>query len=128
MPNLAALNQDTEVEFESPKDIIHRISESLLKGYTKAPLLDRYDMYQIIMNYWFEVMHDDVYFITQDGWPAANSLRELALKKGEKSSSSKLKRTSHHFSPHFRKPAQRLHKSTAVRSLRYVPDHHGLLV
>ncbi|MEJ1406479.1 MAG: type I restriction endonuclease subunit M, partial [Candidatus Sedimenticola sp. (ex Thyasira tokunagai)] len=42
------------------------------------------DMYQIIMDYWAEVMQDDVYFITQDGWPAANTLRELVVKKGEK--------------------------------------------
>ena len=67
-----------------PKDIIHRISESLLEAYTEAPLLDRYDMFQIIMDYWFEIMQDDVYFIAQDGWLAANSIRELAVKKGEK--------------------------------------------
>jgi type I restriction enzyme M protein len=77
--NLPALSQS-----DFPKDVIHRISESLLKAYTEAPLLDRYDMFQIIMDYWAEVMQDDVYFITQDAWPAANSLRELAVKKGEK--------------------------------------------
>lgn len=69
---------------DHPKEIIHTISEALLKAYTDAPLLDRYDMYQIIMDYWAEVMQDDVYFITQDGWPAANALRELVVKKGEK--------------------------------------------
>ncbi|RNL63443.1 type I restriction-modification system subunit M [Zhongshania marina] len=67
-----------------PKDVINRISEDLLQAYTKAPLLDRYDMYQIIMDYWSETMQDDVYFITQDGWAMANSLRELIVKKGEK--------------------------------------------
>jgi type I restriction enzyme M protein len=77
--NLAALSQN-----DFPKDVIHRISESLLDAYSDAPLLDRYDMYQILMNYWFEVMQDDVYFITQDGWAAANSIRELVVKKGEK--------------------------------------------
>jgi type I restriction enzyme M protein len=82
--NLPALSQDSIVGYESPKDVIHRISEDLLEAYTKAPLLDRYDMYQIIMDYWFETMQDDIYFITQDGWSAANSLRELAAKKGEK--------------------------------------------
>jgi type I restriction enzyme M protein len=76
---LDALNQR-----DFPKDIIHRISESLLEAYTKAPLLDRYDMYQIIMDYWFETMQDDVYVITQDGWLSANSIRELVMKKGEK--------------------------------------------
>lgn len=77
--NLAAIDQG-----DFPKEIIHRISESLLETYTEAPLLDRYDMYQIIMDYWFETMQDDVYFITQDGWSAANSIRELAVIKGEK--------------------------------------------
>ncbi len=77
--NLAALSQK-----DHPKAVIHQISEDLLQAYTDAPLLDRYDMYQIIMDYWAEVMQDDVYFITQDGWPAANAIRELVVKKGEK--------------------------------------------
>ena len=74
---------DINVE-DFPKEVIHRISEALLQIYTDAPLLDRYNMYQIIMDYWAEVMQDDVYFITQDGWSAANAIRELVVKKGEK--------------------------------------------
>ncbi|MCU7844854.1 MAG: type I restriction-modification system subunit M [Candidatus Thiodiazotropha sp. (ex Monitilora ramsayi)] len=69
---------------DHPKTIIHIVSEALLEAFATAPLLDSYDMYQIIMHYWAEVMQDDVYFITQDGWPAANALRELVVKKGEK--------------------------------------------
>ena len=69
---------------DHPKDIIHRISEALLSAFASAPLLDKYDMYQIIMDYWFEVMQDDIYFITQDGWDEANSLRELVVRKGVK--------------------------------------------
>ncbi|MFQ3243904.1 MAG: type I restriction enzyme M protein [Arenicella sp.] len=76
---LADLNQD-----DLPKAVIHRISENLLAAYTQASLLDRYDMYQIIMDYWAETMQDDIYYITQDGWSAANSIRELVVKKGEK--------------------------------------------
>jgi len=77
--NLAALSQQ-----DLPKVVIDRISEALLKAYSDAPLLDRYDMYQIIMDYWAETMQDDVYVITQDGWSAANSIRELVVKKGQK--------------------------------------------
>ena len=69
---------------QPPKEIIHRISESLLSAYTEAPLLDKYDIYQIIMDYWADTLQDDVYVITQDGWQAGNSLRELVVKKGEK--------------------------------------------
>jgi len=76
---LAELDQS-----DLPKDVIHRISERLLESFTQAPLLDRYDMYQIIMDYWFETMQDDVYVITQDGWSAGNSIRALVVKKGEK--------------------------------------------
>ncbi len=39
-----------------PKEIIHRIAENLLHSYTNMSLLDRYDMYQIIMDYWSETM------------------------------------------------------------------------
>jgi type I restriction enzyme M protein len=70
---------------QPPKEIIHRISESLLSAFTEAPLLDKYDIYQIIMDYWAETLQDDVYVITQDGWQAGNVLRELIAKKGEKS-------------------------------------------
>jgi len=77
--NLKALSQS-----DLPRDVIHRISEGLLHAYTDTPLLDRYDMYQIIMDYWFETMQDDVYVITQDGWQAGSKIREIMLKKGEK--------------------------------------------
>lgn len=70
--------------YESPKEIIHRISESLLSAYSNAPLLDKYDIYQIIMDYWAGSMQDDVYVITQDGWEAGKVLRELVVKKGDK--------------------------------------------
>lgn len=54
----------------NPKHLIHTISENLLQQYHKKPLIDKYDMYQHLMTYWFEVMQDDCYLITQDGWKA----------------------------------------------------------
>lgn len=71
-----------EQGFEPPKEIIHRISEALLNAYKDAPLLDKYDIYQIIMDYWAESMQDDIYIITQDGWQAGKVLRELVVNKG----------------------------------------------
>lgn len=67
-----------------PKAIIERISEDLLKRYQKTPLLNHYDVYQILMDYWAEVMQDDVYVLVQDGWQAGKVIRELMVKKGEK--------------------------------------------
>ncbi|WP_353409332.1 type I restriction-modification system subunit M [Arenicella sp. 4NH20-0111] len=77
--NLSAIGQG-----QNPKEIIHRISEALLAAYQNSPLLNCYDMYQIVMDYWADTMQDDVYFITQDGWSAANTVRVLKAKKGEK--------------------------------------------
>lgn len=67
-----------------PKSIIHNISEDLLQRYEAAPLLDKYDIYQILMDYWAEAMQDDIYAITQDGWQVGGQLRKLLVTKGEK--------------------------------------------
>lgn len=69
---------------DKPKEIIQRISEDLLQRYASIPLLDKYDMYQILMNYWSETLQDDVYVLVQDGWTAGKKIRELVAKKGEK--------------------------------------------
>jgi type I restriction enzyme M protein len=58
-----------------PKDTIHAISEALLATYESRALIDRYDVYQHLMNFWFDVMQDDCYLIaapveTGGGWQA----------------------------------------------------------
>jgi type I restriction enzyme M protein len=53
-----------------PKDLIHQMSESLLGWYADKPLLDNYDVYQHLMDYWTETMQDDCYLIADDGWKA----------------------------------------------------------
>jgi type I restriction enzyme M protein len=53
-----------------PKEIIAELSESLLAHYTGKPLIDRYDVYQHLMDYWAEAMQDDCYLIAADGWVA----------------------------------------------------------
>jgi type I restriction enzyme M protein len=69
---------------EHPKDIIHNISEMLLNQYQDAKLLDKYDIYQLLMDYWQETLQDDTYVITQDDWLAGQTIRPLIVKKGEK--------------------------------------------
>ena len=69
---------------DSPKAIIQRISEDLLASYAEAPLLSKYDIYQILMDYWAEVMLDDVFVLAQVGWGEGNQLRSLKVAKGEK--------------------------------------------
>lgn len=53
-----------------PKQTIHSISENVLQTYTGKALMNKYDVYQHLMNYWNEVMQDDCYLIAVDGWKA----------------------------------------------------------
>ena len=61
----------------SPREIIQTLSEDLLERFTVLPLLDAYDVYQKLMDYWDEVMQDDVYLITAEGWVEAARPREV---------------------------------------------------
>ena len=69
---------------DKPKALIETLSEDLLHRFIEADLLDRYDIYQILMDYWAETMQDDVDVLVQDGWSAGKTLRELVAKKGQK--------------------------------------------
>jgi len=53
-----------------PKALIETIAEALLATFNQAPLLDAYDIYQHLMDYWAETMQDDAYLIAADGWVA----------------------------------------------------------
>ena len=53
-----------------PKEVIASLSEDLLAHYTDKPLIDKYDVYQHLMDYWAETMQDDSYHIAVDGWKA----------------------------------------------------------
>jgi len=53
-----------------PKVLIDDLSEFLLVTYTGKALINCYDVYQHLMNYWFETMQDDCYLIAADGWQA----------------------------------------------------------
>lgn len=53
-----------------PKKLIQELSEDLLETFRKAPLLDAYDTYQHLMDYWAETMQDDCYMLVHDGWKA----------------------------------------------------------
>jgi len=54
----------------APKERITDLAESLLAYYTAQPLIDKYDIYQHLMDYWAETMQDDAYLIADDGWKA----------------------------------------------------------
>jgi type I restriction enzyme M protein len=66
-----------------PKDVIAALSEYLLAHYAGKPLIDAYDIYQHLMDYWTETMQDDVYIVAADGWKAETARVIEKDKKGK---------------------------------------------
>ncbi len=66
-----------------PKLLIECIAEDLLAAFRDAPLLDAYDVYQHLMDFWASVMQDDAYLIATDGWAAKTSRIVETDKKGK---------------------------------------------
>jgi type I restriction enzyme M protein len=72
--DLAAIAEDTK-----PGELIGAIGDDLLARFKSVPLLDEYDVYEQLMAYWHDVMHDDVFLVMHDGWLGAAKPR-LAIK------------------------------------------------
>jgi type I restriction enzyme M protein len=53
-----------------PKEVITALAEDLLSHYLGKPLINPYDIYQHLLDYWAEIMQDDLYLIAADGWKA----------------------------------------------------------
>ena len=53
-----------------PKALIDELSEDILATFRNAQLIDAYDVYQHLLNYWEASLQDDVYQISQIGWLA----------------------------------------------------------
>lgn len=66
-----------------PKELIHLISEDLLEKFSDVKLISPYDIYQILMDYWADVMQDDCYMISVEGWEIGQKVRELIPTKGK---------------------------------------------
>lgn len=67
-----------------PRLVIHELSEDLLIRFSDVPLINRYDIYQRLMDYWAEAMQDDVYLIASDGWLEAAKPRGVIDDKEKK--------------------------------------------
>ena len=72
-----------------PKALIATVSESLLADFKSAPLLDAYDIYQHLMDFWAETMQDDCYLIAADDWTDAARPAAIADDKSNKASKEK---------------------------------------
>ena len=66
-----------------PKEVITGLSEGLLAHYAGKPLIDNYDVYQRLMDYWSETMQDDCYLVAADRWKADTYRVIVKDKKGK---------------------------------------------
>lgn len=60
-PVLAALPAEI-----NPQQLIAQLAEYLLADFKPLTLLDKYDVYQVLLGYWTEIMNDDVSLIVYD--------------------------------------------------------------
>lgn len=68
----------------NPKELIRTIAVMLLKAYESARLLDNYDVYDCLLNYWNSKLQDDVYVIKASGYEAGREIEyEYAQKKAK---------------------------------------------
>ncbi len=76
---LADIDADTK-----PNHLIGAISDDLLTRFKPVALLDEYDVYEQLMTYWNDVMHDDVFMVMNDGWLEASKPRKAIEDKERK--------------------------------------------
>jgi type I restriction enzyme M protein len=76
---LASITADTR-----PNDLIETLGDDLLARFRKAPLLDEYDIYEQLLSYWHETMHDDIFLIMHEGWVNAARPRTAIEDKDRK--------------------------------------------
>lgn len=53
------------------KKYIIKLAEALIAQYADMELVDKYDVYQVLLSYWQETMADDIFILVQDGYGAA---------------------------------------------------------
>ncbi|MFL0107749.1 type I restriction-modification system subunit M [Tenacibaculum maritimum] len=63
-----------------PKVFIKTIAEDLLIRYANKALINKYDVYQHLLDYWNSTLKDDVYLLIEEGW-VANTKRVIEKNK-----------------------------------------------
>lgn len=63
--------------------MIRELAEDLLARFADLPLLSSYNVYQRLLDYWDDVMQDDVYMIAAEGWVGAAKPRSI-IEDGER--------------------------------------------
>jgi type I restriction enzyme M protein len=76
---LLNINLDT-----NPKELIREIGIEILNDFEAAKLLDNYDIYDFLLNYWNEKLQDDVYIIKTNGYESGREIEYVYAQKKAK--------------------------------------------
>ncbi|MFP6142640.1 type I restriction-modification system subunit M [Helicobacter pylori] len=61
----------------NPKTLIESVCSKVLKEFEKIEILDKYGVYQLFKDYYNEVLQDDWFLLSFNGFRSAKELREL---------------------------------------------------
>ncbi|MFS0483130.1 N-6 DNA methylase [Corynebacterium striatum] len=62
-----------------PQELIEDLGDDLLERFQGRPLISEYSVYEQLMSYWNDTMHDDVTLIVGSGWVDAAQPREARI-------------------------------------------------
>ncbi|WP_231133918.1 N-6 DNA methylase [Corynebacterium glutamicum] len=62
-----------------PQELIEDLGDDLLEKFRGRPLISEYSVYEQLLNYWNDTMHDDVTLIVGSGWVEAAQPREARI-------------------------------------------------
>jgi type I restriction enzyme M protein len=79
-PRLSAFDKGS-----NPNELIAALSEDLLASFRPTPLVNAYDVYQRLMEFWESVFRDDAYLIAEVGWVGAATPRLIIETPDQKS-------------------------------------------
>lgn len=69
---LRSIDEDVNV-----KKYIVELAEMLIEAFDGLELVDKHDVYEVLLSYWQEVMGDDVYLVSVDGYAAAKKIENV---------------------------------------------------
>lgn len=76
----------------NPKQMIEDMGDSVLEKFANSKLVDKYDVYDQLMNYCAETLQDDLYLIESDGWKVQTYVPQPIEKKKKEGAEKKPKK------------------------------------
>ena len=84
--DLRSIGGDADV-----KQFIVDLAKKLIGNYAEIELVDKYDVYEVLLSYWQETMSADVFLLKYDGYAAGRESEEIKEESGNKKGEKKEK-------------------------------------